>query len=59
VAANRQNFVAQIKAITPGRGVRRVFEPVAGKGVLLLAAASADHGATMIAAYPGGGSRSD
>jgi NADPH:quinone reductase-like Zn-dependent oxidoreductase len=53
VAANCDDFIAPVKAITKARGARLVFDPVAGKGVMQLAAVTADHGTVMIAGYLG------
>ena len=53
VPSDAPDFVTQVKAITGGRGARLVFDPVAGKGVMQLAEATADRGTIMVAGYLG------
>jgi NADPH:quinone reductase-like Zn-dependent oxidoreductase len=41
IATEEEDFVAQVKQISGGQGARVIFDPVAGKGVELLAEAAA------------------
>lgn len=46
IATQEEGFVARVKEITGGKGARVIFDPIAGKGVELLAQAAAQ-GATI------------
>lgn len=41
IATAEEDFVARVKEITDGRGARVIFDPIAGKGIELLAQAAA------------------
>jgi NADPH:quinone reductase-like Zn-dependent oxidoreductase len=41
IAAQEEDFLAQVKEITGGKGARVIFDPIAGKGVEVLAQAAA------------------
>ena len=41
IATQEENFIARVKEITDGKGARVVFDPIAGKGIELLAQAAA------------------
>jgi NADPH:quinone reductase-like Zn-dependent oxidoreductase len=45
IATYEQDFLARVNEITGGKGARVIFDPIAGKGVELLAQAAAYHGA--------------
>ncbi len=44
IATQEEEFVARVKEITGGKGARVIFDPIAGKGVELLAQAAAPGG---------------
>ena len=44
IATEEEDFLARVNAITGGRGARIIFDPIAGKGVELLAQAAAPGG---------------
>ena len=44
IATQEEDFLARVKEITGGKGARVIFDPIAGKGVELLAQAAAYHG---------------
>jgi NADPH:quinone reductase-like Zn-dependent oxidoreductase len=44
IATEEEDLVARVHEITGGKGARIVFDPVAGKGLEALAAATAEHG---------------
>jgi NADPH:quinone reductase-like Zn-dependent oxidoreductase len=41
IATEEENFIARVKEITDGKGARVIFDPIAGKGIELLAQAAA------------------
>jgi NADPH:quinone reductase-like Zn-dependent oxidoreductase len=41
IATQDEDFLARVKEITGGKGARVIFDPIAGKGVELLAQAAA------------------
>jgi NADPH:quinone reductase-like Zn-dependent oxidoreductase len=41
IATEEENFIARVKEITDGKGARVIFDPIAGKGIKLLAQAAA------------------
>ena len=41
IATQEEDFLARVKEITGGKGARVIFDPIAGKGVELLAQAAA------------------
>jgi NADPH:quinone reductase-like Zn-dependent oxidoreductase len=44
IASEEEDLVARVNEITSGKGARVVFDPVAGKGLEVLAAATAENG---------------
>lgn len=44
IAAQEEDLLARVNEITGGKGARVIFDPIAGKGVELLAQAAAYHG---------------
>ena len=44
IATQEEDFLARVNEITGGKGARVIFDPIAGKGVELLAQAAAYHG---------------
>jgi NADPH:quinone reductase-like Zn-dependent oxidoreductase len=44
IATQEEDFIARVKEITGGKGARVIFDPIAGRGVELLAQASAPGG---------------
>jgi NADPH:quinone reductase-like Zn-dependent oxidoreductase len=44
IATEDEDFGAQVKQITGGKGARVIFDPIGGKGIELLAQAAAMHG---------------
>jgi NADPH:quinone reductase-like Zn-dependent oxidoreductase len=53
IAMASDDLVAEVKAITRGAGVRVAFDPVAGQGIMQLAAATADNGTVIIGGFLG------
>jgi NADPH:quinone reductase-like Zn-dependent oxidoreductase len=53
IAMDSDDLVAEVKAITGGVGVCLAFDPVAGRGIMKLAEATADNGTVMIGGYLG------
>jgi NADPH:quinone reductase-like Zn-dependent oxidoreductase len=47
IATEEQDFLARVNEITGGRGARIIFDPIAGKGVELLAQAAAPGGTIL------------
>ena len=48
IVTEQENLLARVKEITGGKGARIVFDPIAGKGVELLAEAVATHGILFV-----------
>jgi NADPH:quinone reductase-like Zn-dependent oxidoreductase len=48
IATEEEDLAARVNEITAGKGVRIVFDPVAGKGIEALAAATASNGVIFI-----------
>jgi NADPH:quinone reductase len=48
IATEEQDLVAEVKAVTGGKGARVVFDPVGGPTVTKLAAAMTDHGMLIL-----------